>query len=130
MLSTYRDLISALWDLYVFYPSFIHSFIIIISILHRTALVPMWVESKCKVNLDLCTSEGTISEFWCQVSWNLLFVKSGDVKKFKLDWYILVKYDPTDNEDSDGFKVPVCNLISGISMVLSLTVNSLTISGP
>lgn len=89
----------------------------------------MWIASKCEVDPDFFDKDQTIGDLWLEVSANPLFVKAGNVKKFKLDWYILVKYDPTADEDSNGFKVPVCYFISGVPMVPSLTIGRPAILG-
>lgn len=57
-----------------------------------------WTASKTAVDPDLLN--GTLRDLWKRVSTNKCFVKQADLSSFKLDFKVLVRFNPPDEEDA------------------------------
>ena len=66
----------------------------------------MWTVLKTEIHEDHFKNCKTIGDFWVAVSSKSGYVKPAEKKACRLDWTILVKFNPAD-EDDDGFKIPV-----------------------
>jgi hypothetical protein len=74
--------------------------------LDSSAVAFVWTILKTEIHADNFGDRKTIGDFWVAVSSKSSFVKPAEKKACRLDWTILMKYNPME-EDDNSFKLPV-----------------------